>query len=163
MPGLKIHRKWALTIYAVYRISLLSDSEIKDVLFAEYNDEDGLPIDYKTPDDENVQDFLVHHFCEYVLYGISNDYLKKFIEMRFNQETTIVGLEPHLEKCPCCGYQTLPERGAYDICAVCQWEDDGRSEDRADDISSVNHMSLRDYRLRWINESAGESVYFKKG
>ena len=26
--------------------------------------------------------------------------------------------------CPCCGYLTLNERGAYDICPVCFWEDD---------------------------------------
>lgn len=27
--------------------------------------------------------------------------------------------------CPCCGYKTLPERGGYDLCPVCWWEDDG--------------------------------------
>lgn len=26
--------------------------------------------------------------------------------------------------CPCCGYLTLVERGGYDICPVCFWEDD---------------------------------------
>ena len=26
--------------------------------------------------------------------------------------------------CPCCGCRTLNERGAYDICPVCFWEDD---------------------------------------
>ncbi len=27
--------------------------------------------------------------------------------------------------CPCCGYRTLPESGAYEVCPVCLWEDDG--------------------------------------
>jgi len=27
-------------------------------------------------------------------------------------------------KCLCCGYRTLDERGEYDICPVCFWEDD---------------------------------------
>jgi hypothetical protein len=27
--------------------------------------------------------------------------------------------------CPCCGYKTLPVRGAYDVCPVCCWEDEG--------------------------------------
>lgn len=27
--------------------------------------------------------------------------------------------------CPCCGYKTLPDRGAYDLCPVCWWEDEG--------------------------------------
>lgn len=26
--------------------------------------------------------------------------------------------------CPCCGCLTLDERGGYDICEVCFWEDD---------------------------------------
>ncbi|MEV6848780.1 CPCC family cysteine-rich protein [Actinoplanes sp. NPDC051411] len=28
--------------------------------------------------------------------------------------------------CPCCGHATLPERGVYDICGECGWEDDGQ-------------------------------------
>lgn len=27
-------------------------------------------------------------------------------------------------KCLCCGYRTLKERGGYDICPVCFWEDE---------------------------------------
>ena len=27
-------------------------------------------------------------------------------------------------KCLCCGYRTLDERGDYDICPVCFWEDE---------------------------------------
>ncbi|MCT9934740.1 CPCC family cysteine-rich protein [Planotetraspora sp. A-T 1434] len=30
--------------------------------------------------------------------------------------------------CPCCGYLTLRERGGYEICPVCFWEDDGQDE-----------------------------------
>jgi hypothetical protein len=30
--------------------------------------------------------------------------------------------------CPCCGHMTLEERGAYDICAECHWEDDGQDD-----------------------------------
>ena len=30
--------------------------------------------------------------------------------------------------CPCCGYLTLNERGAYEICPVCFWEDDGQGD-----------------------------------
>lgn len=26
--------------------------------------------------------------------------------------------------CLCCGYRTLDERGAFDICPICFWEDD---------------------------------------
>ncbi|MBV9439063.1 MAG: hypothetical protein JOZ24_03620 [Candidatus Eremiobacteraeota bacterium] len=30
--------------------------------------------------------------------------------------------------CPCCGYPTIRGRGAYDICALCMWEDDGQDD-----------------------------------
>lgn len=30
--------------------------------------------------------------------------------------------------CPCCGYPTLDERADYDICVLCNWEDDGQDD-----------------------------------
>ena len=33
---------------------------------------------------------------------------------------------PH--RCPCCGYMTLKARGAFEICPVCFWEDDGQDD-----------------------------------
>ena len=30
------------------------------------------------------------------------------------------------EVCPCCDYVSLAERGAYLICPLCDWEDDGQ-------------------------------------
>lgn len=37
-------------------------------------------------------------------------------------------------QCPCCGYLTLAERGLYEICAVCFWEDDGQDDHDADRV-----------------------------
>ncbi|MBF7074603.1 hypothetical protein ISG33_14450 [Glaciecola sp. MH2013] len=31
--------------------------------------------------------------------------------------------------CPCCGYPTLEARGNYDICELCDWEDDGQDDE----------------------------------
>ena len=39
-----------------------------------------------------------------------------------------------LHPCPCCGYPTLLERGAYEICTICWWEDDGQDDDNADAV-----------------------------
>ncbi len=36
--------------------------------------------------------------------------------------------------CPCCGYPTLMERGGYEICCLCNWEDDGQDDPHADEI-----------------------------
>lgn len=30
--------------------------------------------------------------------------------------------------CPCCGFKTLEERGGFEICPVCFWEDDGQDD-----------------------------------
>jgi len=36
--------------------------------------------------------------------------------------------------CPCCGYPTLSEQGAYEICSLCTWEDDGQDDPHADEV-----------------------------
>lgn len=35
-------------------------------------------------------------------------------------------------RCPCCGYKTLLDRGRFEICDVCYWEDDGQDDYDAD-------------------------------
>lgn len=36
--------------------------------------------------------------------------------------------------CPCCDYPTLSERGGYEICELCNWEDDGQDDPHADEV-----------------------------
>ena len=58
------------------------------------------------------------------------------------------------EQCPCCDYVTLPERVEYLICPICFWEDSGYNENRIDDISGPNHMTLREARANFIRIGA---------
>ena len=44
--------------------------------------------------------------------------------------------------CPCCGYRTLPERGEYELCPVCFWEDDGDEMDDAASLDGPNGQTL---------------------
>jgi hypothetical protein len=37
-------------------------------------------------------------------------------------------------QCPCCGYPTLNEFASYEICELCNWEDDGQSDKDADEV-----------------------------
>jgi hypothetical protein len=37
-------------------------------------------------------------------------------------------------ECPCCRYPTLRERGSYEICILCFWEDDGQDDPAADQV-----------------------------
>jgi len=43
--------------------------------------------------------------------------------------SVVRGREPGVRfACPCCRYLTLEERGGYEICAECFWEDDGQDD-----------------------------------
>ncbi|ECZ6303204.1 hypothetical protein RIV76_001685 [Salmonella enterica] len=158
-----ITRKSAIKIFSIYKVSLLSKADIENLLFAEYNDEEsGEPIIYENIYDDNVQDFLIELHADIIFFGLSNEYLSAFLKKCFNCEFVILGDEPELNKCPCCGYLTLPERGQYDVCPVCLWEDDGRSEDWLDSYSTVNHSSLKDYRLSKLTNLLEDDIYYRK-
>ncbi|MFN7948415.1 MAG: CPCC family cysteine-rich protein [Blastocatellia bacterium] len=53
--------------------------------------------------------------------------------------------------CPCCGYPTLGERGAFEICFLCDWEDDGQDDLGADEIRGGPNQdySLTEARLNF--------------
>ena len=51
---------------------------------------------------------------------------------RLDRLSVVRGPEDGPYPCPCCGHVTLPERGGFDICPVCFWEDDGQDEADAD-------------------------------
>jgi hypothetical protein len=36
--------------------------------------------------------------------------------------------------CPCCGYLTLSQRGGFEICELCRWEDDGQDDPHAGEV-----------------------------
>lgn len=40
-----------------------------------------------------------------------------------------------LVPCPCCGLPTITTLGAFDVCPVCWWEDDGQDDTDADEIN----------------------------
>jgi Cysteine-rich CPCC len=50
--------------------------------------------------------------------------------------------------CPVCGYPTHLERGGFDICQLCKWEDDGQDDDAADEVKGGPNadFSLREAR-----------------
>jgi len=37
-------------------------------------------------------------------------------------------------QCPCCKYLTLEDRGDFEICILCNWEDDGQDDPYADEV-----------------------------
>jgi Cysteine-rich CPCC len=55
--------------------------------------------------------------------------------------------------CPCCGYPTLRERGESEICALCDWEDDGQDDADASDVRGGPNgdLSLAEARLNFAD------------
>ncbi len=44
--------------------------------------------------------------------------------------------------CPCCGHLTLPDRGGFEICEICRWQDDGQDDHDADVVRGGPNGSL---------------------
>lgn len=44
--------------------------------------------------------------------------------------------------CPCCGCLTLEDRGYFDVCEVCYWQDDGQDDHDADVVRGGSNHSL---------------------
>ncbi|MCL2223569.1 MAG: hypothetical protein FWB96_01230 [Defluviitaleaceae bacterium] len=55
----------------------------------------------------------------------------------------------HLIACPCCGENTINELGEYEICSVCDWEDDPGQSEYPDDDAGANTISLNEARANW--------------
>lgn len=54
------------------------------------------------------------------------------------------------EQCPCCDYISLAERGMYEICSICFWEDEGIDIDNLDDGGGgPNTTTLRQARANF--------------
>ncbi len=51
--------------------------------------------------------------------------------------------------CPGCGYPTLTMRGSYDICDICNWEDDNQDDSEADKVwgGPNGNLSLTENRI----------------
>ncbi len=53
-----------------------------------------------------------------------------------------------LYPCPCCGELTMHEqrRGSFEICPICNWEDDKLQWRYEDETKGANRVSLRQAR-----------------
>lgn len=59
--------------------------------------------------------------------------------------------------CPCCGFLTMPQdRGSYELCPVCFWEDDGVQFRDPSYEGGANQVSLNDARANFARIGASE-------
>lgn len=63
-----------------------------------------------------------------------------------------------VQRCPCCRHRTLAERGGFEICAVCFWEDDGQDDHDANAVRGGPNgsLSLTEARRNYLRIGACE-------
>jgi Cysteine-rich CPCC len=61
-------------------------------------------------------------------------------------------------RCPCCHFVTLRERGGYEICPVCFWEDDGQDDHDAKEVRGGPNaqLSLAAARVNFLSYGASD-------
>ena len=75
--------------------------------------------------------------------------LADFFSRRKLFDTYIKDKKLKIFTCPGCGYPTLSERGGYEICGVCNWEDDNQDDNEADEVwgGPNSNLSLTENRI----------------
>ena len=65
--------------------------------------------------------------------------------------------------CPCCGFLTLRDRGGFEMCAVCWWEDDGQDDADADVVRGGpnGELSLSVARANFRSVGASDPRFVK--
>jgi Cysteine-rich CPCC len=136
-----MHRDEAIALLATHELKTLTREMRKSLLvdWWESDDEIGDSMDPR-------HDPLLHSALAHSYVGVINTYLEKRVA-QLGRHETVLGEPEQLVPCPCCGYHTLSERGGYDICRVCFWEDDGTLEANA--YSGPNHLTLGEGRANF--------------
>lgn len=163
----KISREYAKSQLAIYKIINSNEEDLKLILNADYiyrsGENGGENIKYNTIYDKAVSKFLIKHFKEIILKGVSNSYLKKIMETFFtNYNLEIIGKNEKLYRCSCCGYFTLDNIGEYDICRLCHWEDDGTTSNEINKFSHVNGSTLNDYKNDFEKKLCSMEIIYDK-
>jgi len=83
------------------------------------------------------------------LTEIEKKILAEFFHRRNLFDTYILDKSLNLFTCPGCGYPTLRDRGSYEICDVCNWEDDNQDDKEADEVwgGPNGDLSLTENRI----------------
>jgi hypothetical protein len=66
--------------------------------------------------------------------------------------------------CPCCRFRTLTEKGAFEMCPVCYWEDDGQDDADAEVVRGGPNgsLSLSEARNNFAEFGASDLLYIGK-
>lgn len=71
------------------------------------------------------------------------DILTAFHDRRAHYETYLQANGIAVQTCPGCGFPTLAERGAFEICIICSWEDDGQDDHAKSMLAQLEIKGVR--------------------
>lgn len=94
-------------------------------------------IEHEGIEEEDIFEYLKEGYI-----GVKISYIKEKIKTIYQFPLIITGTPKELMACPCCNYKTISEKGNYEVCKVCFWEDDGNTDESR--YSQVNHMTLKE-------------------
>ncbi len=60
-------------------------------------------------------------------------------------------MDDELYECSCCGNKIINELGCYEICDICNWEDDPIQCKYPDYNGGANDKSLSEFRKEYFN------------
>lgn len=108
---------------------------------------------------EGIQENEIFDFLKEKYIGIKVSYIQKKVKVLYQFPITVTGLPKELIPCSCCNYKTISEKGNYQICPICFWEDDGGNDKFK--YSSVNHMTLEEAKVNFQEKGAISEKFLK--
>ena len=61
-------------------------------------------------------------------------------------------------RCPVCSRYVFEREDDFDVCEICEWENDGVQLDDPDYPGGANRLSLNQYRIQWQTKTAQRSA-----
>ncbi|MCT2407694.1 CPCC family cysteine-rich protein [Chryseobacterium antibioticum] len=106
----------------------------------------------KMIDDEGLDKEELFEYIRDRYIGIRLSYIEGKIRDLYQLSIDVKGIPKELFTCHCCNYKTILEKGNYQICKVCFWEDDGGHDESK--YSHVNHMTLKEAKDNFKTKGA---------
>ncbi|WP_374465154.1 CPCC family cysteine-rich protein [Chryseobacterium sp.] len=110
-------------------------------------------------ENEGIEKEEIFEYLKGKYTGVKVSYIEEKIKTLYQLPIAVIGVVEKLNPCPCCNFRTIFEKGNYQICPVCFWEDDGNTDDMK--TSSANHMTLKEARDNFKTKGAISDQFLK--
>ncbi|WP_228376150.1 CPCC family cysteine-rich protein [Chryseobacterium sp. BLS98] len=110
-------------------------------------------------ENEGIEQGEIFEYLKEKYNGVKVSYVEEKIKTLYQLPITVFGSTKELNPCPCCNFKTIFEKGNYQICPVCFWEDDGNTDDMK--TSSANHMTLKEAKENFKSKGAISDQFLK--